>query len=100
MARSRARGRRGGTARVTFFALNNTDKETIGLDLKEDRDREYLRRLLADADVLVENLRPGALAKLGFGRQSLGEINPGLIYCSISGFGIESAIRRGPRSTP
>ena len=93
VARSWAPGRDGTSY---FFALNNTDKETIALDLKQDRDREYLRRLLADADVLVENLRPGALAKLGFGRQSLGEINPGLIYCSISGFGIESAYPTRP----
>ena len=93
VARSWAPGRDGTSY---FFALNNTDKETIALDLKQDRDREYLRRLLADADVLVENLRPGALAKLGFGRQSLGEINPRLIYCSISGFGIESAYPTRP----
>ncbi len=79
-----------------FFALNNTDKQTISLDLKQEADRAYLRTLLADADVLVENLRPGALAKLGFGREALGEINPRLIYCSISGFGIRSAYPARP----
>ncbi|HWT36370.1 MAG TPA: CoA transferase [Paraburkholderia sp.] len=79
-----------------FFALNNTDKQTIGLDLKQEAERAHLRALLADADVLVENLRPGALAKLGFDRDTLGKINPRLIYCSISGFGIASAYPARP----
>jgi crotonobetainyl-CoA:carnitine CoA-transferase CaiB-like acyl-CoA transferase len=73
-----------------FFALNNTDKRTISLDLKQEDDCAYLKTLLADADVLVENLRPGALAKLGFDRHALAQINARLIYCSISGFGIHS----------
>ncbi|HEY2606273.1 CoA transferase [Paraburkholderia sp. RL18-103-BIB-C] len=84
----------GGTS--YFFALNNTDKQTLALDLKHEKDRAYLRTLLADADVLVENLRPGALAKLGFDRTALAEINPRLIYCSISGFGMESAYPSRP----
>ncbi|SAK77226.1 formyl-CoA transferase [Caballeronia arationis] len=79
----------GGTS--YFFALNNTDKQTLSLDLRHERDRAYLRTLLASADVLVENLRPGAVAKLGFDRAALAAINPKLIYCSISGFGTESA---------
>ncbi|MBN3752764.1 CoA transferase [Paraburkholderia sp. Tr-20389] len=79
-----------------FFVLNNTDKQTIALDLKQEADRAHLSGLLADADVLVENLRPGALAKLGFDRETLGKINPRLIYCSISGFGIASAYPARP----
>jgi crotonobetainyl-CoA:carnitine CoA-transferase CaiB-like acyl-CoA transferase len=79
-----------------FFALNNTDKETISLDLKQEAGRAYLRTLLASADVLIENLRPGALAKLGFGQMALSQINPRLIYCSISGFGIDSAYPERP----
>lgn len=84
----------GGTS--YFFALNNTDKQTLALDLKQDSDRAHLRGLLADADVLVENLRPGALAKLGFTRETLGAINPALVYCSISGFGMASAYPSRP----
>jgi crotonobetainyl-CoA:carnitine CoA-transferase CaiB-like acyl-CoA transferase len=84
----------GGTS--YFFALNNTDKETVALDLKQESDRAHLRTLLADADVLVENLRPGALARLGFTRETLGAINPRLVYCSISGFGIASAYPSRP----
>ena len=79
-----------------FFALNNTDKQTLSLDLKQAADCAHLRTLLADADVLVENLRPGALAKLGFDREALGAINPRLIYCSISGFGMASAYPARP----
>ncbi|MFM0173304.1 CaiB/BaiF CoA-transferase family protein [Paraburkholderia sediminicola] len=79
-----------------FFALNNTDKKSISLDLKQASHLRYLEALLATSDVLVENLRPGALAKLGLGRSSLKEINPALIYCSISGFGIESAYPTRP----
>jgi crotonobetainyl-CoA:carnitine CoA-transferase CaiB-like acyl-CoA transferase len=79
-----------------FFALNNTDKRTVSLDLKDEDDCEYLRTLLADADVLVENLRPGALAKLGFDRHALAEVNPRLIYCSISGFGVDTAYPSRP----
>jgi crotonobetainyl-CoA:carnitine CoA-transferase CaiB-like acyl-CoA transferase len=79
-----------------FFALNNTDKRTISLDLKDAEDRAYLWTLLAGADVLVENLRPGVLAKLGFDRHALADINPSLIYCSISGFGIDTAYPSRP----
>ncbi|MGF6970678.1 crotonobetainyl-CoA:carnitine CoA-transferase CaiB-like acyl-CoA transferase [Paraburkholderia sp. WC7.3g] len=84
----------GGTS--YFFALNNTDKQTISLDLKQEAGRAYLSTLLADADVLIENLRPGVLTQLGFGREALGKINPRLLYCSISGFGIESAYPTRP----
>ncbi len=79
-----------------FFALNNTDKQTLSLDLKQDADREHLRTLLKNADVLVENLRPGALSKLGFDRDAIAGINPRLVYCSISGFGVESAYPTRP----
>lgn len=79
-----------------FFALNNTDKKSISLDLKQASHLRYLEALLATSDVLVENLRPGALAKLGLDRSTLKEINPALIYCSISGFGIESAYPTRP----
>jgi len=79
-----------------FFALNNTDKKSISLDLKQATHLRYLETLLATSNVLVENLRPGALAKLGLDRFSLKKINPALIYCSISGFGIESAYPTRP----
>jgi crotonobetainyl-CoA:carnitine CoA-transferase CaiB-like acyl-CoA transferase len=74
-----------------FFALSNTDKVSVTADLKTDAGKDTLRELLARADVFVENLRPGAMARLGFGPRELAELNPGLVYCSISGFGATSA---------
>lgn len=62
-------------------------KRSITIDLKSDRGRELFRDLLAEADILVENFRPGVLARLGFPTDVLNEINPDLIYTSVSGFG-------------
>lgn len=74
-----------------FFALSNTDKSSVILDLKTPAGKAGLRALLADADVLVENLRPGAMARLGFDIDTLAQHNPRLVYCAISGFGADSA---------
>lgn len=62
-------------------------KRSVGIDLKSPPGQEVLAGLLADADVLVENFRPGVLARLGFDRERLEEINPELIYTTVSGFG-------------
>ncbi|MGQ7793613.1 CaiB/BaiF CoA transferase family protein [Faunimonas sp. B44] len=72
------------------FRMNNADKKTMVIDLKDGSDVEALRRLLATADVLVENLKPGTLAKFGFTPEAIRSLNPRLIYCPISGFGIDS----------
>jgi len=74
-----------------FFTLSNSDKMSARLDLRAERDRERFRVLLRDADVLVENLKPGSLDKLGFGPDARAAINPRLVYCAISGFGADSA---------
>lgn len=73
-----------------IFALSNTDKRGLVLNLREDADRDQLHRLLAQADILIENMRPGALARLGLGGAALRERHPRLIYCSITGFGSDS----------
>ncbi|MCU1570345.1 MAG: sle [Naasia sp.] len=73
--------------RSTYFASVNRNKEGITADLADDGDRERLRELLRDADVLVENFRAGTLERLGFGYEELRKLNPRLIYCSITGFG-------------
>jgi crotonobetainyl-CoA:carnitine CoA-transferase CaiB-like acyl-CoA transferase len=73
------------------FMMMNRNKRGMALDLKTAGGRQVLRRLLRDADVLVENYRPGTLAKLGFDYADLRRDNPGLIYCALSGFG-----RTGP----
>ncbi|GAA4513729.1 CaiB/BaiF CoA transferase family protein [Brevibacterium yomogidense] len=69
------------------FIRLNRNKESIVLDLKSDDGRAALRGLLADADVFVENLRPGSLKKMGFGYDDLKEEFPGLVYASASGWG-------------
>ncbi|MTD12334.1 CoA transferase [Nakamurella sp. YIM 132087] len=69
-----------------FIALNR-NKRGLAVDLKTPAGVELVRRLAADADVLVENYRPGALQRLGLGFDDLASINPRLVYCSISGFG-------------
>lgn len=79
-----------------IFALSNTDKRGIVLDLRQRADCELLHRLLDSADVLIENLKPGSLAKLGFSSEALREKHPHLIYCSVSGFGTESAYSGRP----
>jgi len=73
-----------------FFAFSNSDKSSLELDLRNKDHRESFTALLRAADVLVENLKPGSLARLGFGPRQLLEINPRLVYCGISGFGASS----------
>ncbi len=69
------------------FALWNRNKRSIALDPKQPADAAVLRQLVARADVLVENMRPGALARMGLDWASLSALNPRLILASISGFG-------------
>jgi len=77
----------------TSFLTQGSNKRSITLDLKQEAGREVLRRLVARADVLVENYRPGAFEALGLGYEALLKINPRLIYCSISAFG-QDGVRR------
>jgi crotonobetainyl-CoA:carnitine CoA-transferase CaiB-like acyl-CoA transferase len=71
----------------TYFLTANRNKASITLDLKNNADMEQLRQLLAKADVLIENFRPGVLARLGLGNQALLALNPRLVILSVSGFG-------------
>jgi len=73
------------------FMMMNRNKRGIALDLKTEGGKAVLERLLADADVVTENYRSTTMQKLGFDYETLRKINPGLIYCSVSGFG-----RTGP----
>src|SRR6476660_430668 len=65
----------------------NRNKESVTLDFKQPDGRAILEQLIARSDVVVENFRPGTLAKLGLDYQSLADRFPRLIYCSVSGFG-------------
>ncbi len=69
------------------FLVLNRNKRGIALDLKHPRGRDVLLRMVAHADVFTENYRRGALEKLGLGYDVLARINPGLIYCAVSGYG-------------
>jgi crotonobetainyl-CoA:carnitine CoA-transferase CaiB-like acyl-CoA transferase len=71
----------------TYFLSANRNKESVVLDLKVEEDARLLERMVARADVLMENYRPGVLDRLGFSVERLHEINPRLIVLSITGFG-------------
>ena len=73
--------------RATFFLAVNRNKRSVELDLKDPEDLELARELVRRADVLVENFRPGTMDRLGLGFEEMSASNPGLVYCSISGFG-------------
>ncbi|MGY1849389.1 CaiB/BaiF CoA transferase family protein [Blastococcus sp. SYSU DS1021] len=76
-----------GERESTYFLAANRNKESITLDLKDEADKTVLTGLLQRADVLLENFRPGTLARLGFGTDVLAELNPRLVTLAISGFG-------------
>ena len=76
----------------TAFLTQASNKRSLALDLKQEKDRGILKKLVATADVFVENYRPGAFETLGLGYDALATINPRLIYASFSAFG-----QKGPR---
>ncbi|RAK51971.1 CoA transferase [Phenylobacterium soli] len=78
------------------FQAINVGKRSIALDLKRPEAIEVVKDLVRDADVLVENYRPGVLAKLGLGYEALAAAKPSLIYCSLSGFGQAGPLRDNP----
>src|SRR5690349_12884416 len=79
-----------------YFLGINRNKKSLVIDLQQQAGADILRRLVADADILVENYRPGVMERLGLGYEKLAAINPRLIYCAISGFGLEGPLRDKP----
>ncbi len=75
----------------TYFQSVNRNKQSIALDLHDPTDLELARELISDADVLVENFRPGLMESVGLGYETLHRTHAGLVYCSITGFGAETA---------
>jgi len=69
-----------------YFAMYNRNKKSLCVDLKSDEGMALVHDLIDDADVVIENFRPGAMDKLGLGYEALSARNPGLIYCSLKGF--------------
>lgn len=80
----------------TSFLAQNAGKKSISLNLKTVEGREIFKRLVETADVVVENFRPGVTDRLGLGYDILRTVNPGLIFCAISGFGQEGPLRGNP----
>ncbi len=76
-----------------YYLSANRNKKSVTLNLKSEQGREILRKLIAGADVLIENFKPGTMARLGLGYESLLESFPGLIICAISGFGQDGPYR-------
>jgi formyl-CoA transferase len=81
---------------AAYFLSVNRNKKSITLDMKSEAGREVLWRLIDTSDVLVENFRPGAMDRLGFGYKAVSERRPTLVYCSISGFGNTGLMKDRP----
>jgi crotonobetainyl-CoA:carnitine CoA-transferase CaiB-like acyl-CoA transferase len=69
------------------FAVLNRNKKSVGLNMKDPRGKEIFLKLARDADIIMENYRPGVTRKLGIDYESIRQLNPDIIYCSVSGFG-------------
>ncbi len=78
----------------SIFYVLNRNKKSLTLDLKKEEGKEILRRLVRESDVLIEQFRPGVMDRLGLGYGILSDINPGLVYCALTGYG-----QTGPMSS-
>jgi len=78
------------------FLAQNAGKQSLTLNLKTERGKDVLRRLVRQFDVLVENFRPGVMQRLGLSHEALAAENPQLVYCAISGFGQEGPLKGAP----
>jgi formyl-CoA transferase len=74
-----------------FFCLLNANKQSVTLNLKSERGRQMFEQMVQHADIVVENLGPGSIERLGFGYDALARINPRIIFASVKGFGAEGA---------
>jgi hypothetical protein len=81
------------------FMILNRNKRGIALNLKHPQGRDILLRMVKEADVLTENYRRGTLERLGLGYDTLSKVNPGLIYCAVSGYGRDGPDGDKPAST-
>ena len=79
-----------------YFLGINRNKKSLVIDLQQAAGADILRRLVARADILVENYRPGVMERLGLGYEALAALNPRLIYCAISGFGLNGPLSDKP----
>src|SRR5258705_3820314 len=78
------------------FLAQNAGKRSVTVNLKSEAGRQVFRRLVGSADVVMENFRPGVMARLSLGYDTLRQIRPGLVYCAISGFGQDGPLKDNP----
>lgn len=79
-----------------YFDMVNRNKQSVAVNLKSEHGQEVLKDLLEDADVLVENMKPGRMETFNLDYETVSEFNPNIIYCSISGFGTDSPYEEQP----
>jgi len=79
-----------------LFCMLNRNKKSMTLNMREDEGKKIIRRLVKEYDVLFESFRPGVMKKLGLDYESLKEINPGLVFCSATGYGQNSPYKDRP----
>jgi crotonobetainyl-CoA:carnitine CoA-transferase CaiB-like acyl-CoA transferase len=81
------------SAKGALFLALNRNKASIRIDLKAERGREVLLRLVRDADVVLESFRPGVMERLGVGYEAMRAVNPAIVYCAITGYGQDGPLR-------
>jgi len=79
-----------------FFLLAGRNQRSLSIDLRADEGKEVIRRMLPEVDVVVENFKPGAMERLGFGYEAVSEANPRIVYCSLSGYGPTGPYQKRP----
>ena len=84
------------TEESAYFMCANRNKQSVCVDMRSSEGQETLRQLAAECDVVIENFKVGGAAKYGLDYASLAEINPGLVYCSITGFGQDGPLANRP----
>ena len=90
----------GNTGMTASFVNNNRNKRSISIDVKSDKGREALKRLVATADVFIQNFRPGVVERLGIGEDALRAVKPDLVYVSMSGWGEKGPLSHKPVYDP
>jgi crotonobetainyl-CoA:carnitine CoA-transferase CaiB-like acyl-CoA transferase len=79
-----------------FFLLAGRNQRSLSIDLRTEEGKEVIRRMLPEVDVVIENFKPGAMERLGFGYEAVSEANPRIVYCSLSGYGPTGPYHKRP----
>lgn len=79
-----------------FYLLAGRNQRNLSIDLRAEEGKEVIRKMLPEIDVVIENFKPGALERLGFGYEAVREINPSVVYCSLSGYGPTGPYQKRP----